>query len=543
MIMTRTRSQPDYTCAPATFTGGCCCPFHMAWALPMGMGAAPNPPPTSGPKPSFTDGTLKVLSSFASRDDAATRDLYDVMEPGQLLVIRGATVIPMRGEQRLPAHDVLVRDGRITAVEPTGSIRAEGARVIDATGLTLLPGFADVHTHPSIHSSGQMWASLLGNGATADDLTLPYDVLMLLYLAGGITRIQVMAGTPEYLALRDALRRGQFRGPQLRVASPVIDGYPAVWAPTITWQVSDAEGGRTAARRVREDGYDFAKPYTRLPYEAYVAFSAECNALGIERTGHIPAAVRVEEALFRGQRGIAHTFELFYNEPHESRANLELLSRRAKLCAELGVTVQTTFCVARAFEYDIGQIGPADYPLDDVLDPVTRWLMHPDSPFLKAFGQDPQMQYQGRDCIQHTLNMLRALHAEGVQLVTGTDIPNGNASGRHSMHDELEVLVKEVGMSAYDALRTATVNSAAHMGDAESGTIEPGQRAELVLLRGDPLADISATRQIECVVIGNALLTKQSIERGVARARSLYDAMPIPKREPHTQPSAELAGR
>lgn len=98
-------------------------------------------------------------------------------------------------------------------------------------------------------------------------------------------------------------------------------------------------------------------------------------------------------------------------------------------------------------------------------------------------------------------------------------------------------------MSAYDALRTATVNSAAHMGDAESGTIEPGQRAELVLLRGDPLADISATRQIECVVIGNALLTKQSIERGVARARSLYDAMPIPKREPHTQPSAELAGR
>jgi hypothetical protein len=119
MITTQTRSQPEYTCAPATFTAGCCCPFHMAWALPMGMGAAPTPPPTSGPKPSFTDGTLKDLSSFASRGDAATRDLYDVMDPGQLLVIRGATVIPVRGERRLPAHDVLMRDGRMGAAART----------------------------------------------------------------------------------------------------------------------------------------------------------------------------------------------------------------------------------------------------------------------------------------------------------------------------------------------------------------------------------------------------------------------------------------
>ena len=511
--------------------GGCCCPFHMAWALPMGMGAAPGAPVTDGPKPSFADGTVHELSAFATRGDSATRDLYEVLEPGRLLVIRGATVIPMRGARSLPDHDVLVRDGRILAVQPAGATAVADARVLDAAGLHLVPGLADMHTHPSTHTSGQMWAGLLGAGVSADDLTLPYDLLMFLYLAGGITRIQVMAGTPEYLALRESLHAGRLQGPRIRVASPVIDGYPAVWAPTITWQVSDAEGGRTAARRVREAGYDFAKPYTRMPYEAYVAFSAECNALGVERTGHIPAAVRVEEALLRGQRGVAHTFELFYNDPQESRANLDLLSRRAKLCAELDVTVQTTFCVSRAFEYDIGQVGPEAYPLDDLLDPVLRWLMHPASPFLKAFGQDPQMQYQGRDCIKHTLNMLRALHAEGVRLVTGTDIPSGNVAGNHSMHDELEVLVNDVGMSALDALRAGTVHAAAHMGDAESGTVDPGQRAELVLLRGDPLTDISATRQVESVVMGDALVTRDAIARGVARARALYDAMPIPRHE------------
>ncbi len=506
-----------------------CCPMHMAWALPMGMGAATEAAVPAGPKPSFVDGTQHELSAFAHRSDEATHDLYDYIPAGRLLVIRGATVIPMRGTERLPAHDVFVRDGRILSVQPTGAAMPEGAQLVEAAGLTLLPGLADMHTHPGTYTTAQMWAGLMG--ASADALTLPYDLQMFLYLAGGVTRIQVMAGTPEYLALRESLRAGRLRGPRLRVASPVIDGYPAVWAPTITWQVSDAEGGRTAARQVQEAGYDFAKPYTRMPYEAYVAFSAECNSLGVERTGHIPAEVRVEEALLRGQRGIAHTFELFYNDPQENRANLDLLARRAKLCAELGVTVQTTFCVSRAFEYDIGQVGPEAYPLDDLLDPVMRWLMHPESPFLKSFGQDPQMQYQGRDCIRHTHNMLRALQAEGVRLVTGTDIPNSNAAGRHSTHDELQVLVEDVGLSPLEALRAATLNAAEHMGDAQSGTVEPGQRAELLLLRGDPLADIAATRQIDTVLMGDALLTRGAIERGLARVRALYDAMPVPRRE------------
>jgi len=509
---------------------GFCCPMHMAWALPMGMGATteiPEAAAPNGPGPSFVDGTVHTLSPFATRGDEATRDLYDTVAPGRLLVIQGATVIPMRGTQSLPAHDVLVRDGRILAVQATGAALPEGAMRLDASGLTLLPGLADMHTHPGSFTSAQMWAGMLG--VSADVMTLPYDLQMFLYLAGGITRIQVMAGTPEYLALRESLRSGRLRGPRMRVASPVIDGYPAVWSPTITWQVSDAAGGRTAARQVLEAGYDFAKPYTRMPYEAYVAFSAECNALGVERTGHIPAEVRVEEALLRGQRGVAHTFELFYNDPPESRANLGLLQRRAKLCAELGVTVQTTFCVSRAFEYDIGQVGPEAYPLHDLLDPVLRWLMHPASPFLKAFGQDPQMQYQGRDCIAHTLNMLRALQAEGVRLVTGTDIPSSNAAGNHSAHDELQVLVQDVGLSPKDALRAATVNAAAHMNDDESGTVEPGQRAELLLLRGNPLDDIAATRQVEAVLMGDALLTRAAIERGLDRVRALYDAMPVPK--------------
>ena len=157
-----------------------------------------------------------------------------------------ATVHTMAGSQALPNHTLVVRGDRIQALGPTVDLPVPAdAQRIDATGWHLMPGLADMHTHPGTFTSAQMWAGMLG--VSADVMTLPYDLQMFLYLAGGITRIQVMAGTPEYLALRESLRSGRLRGPRMRVASPVIDGYPAVWSPTITWQVSDPEGGRTAA--------------------------------------------------------------------------------------------------------------------------------------------------------------------------------------------------------------------------------------------------------------------------------------------------------
>ena len=152
MHPTRLPTQPAPMQRPGRWRGFCC-PMHMAWALPMGMGAATQAPAPTGPVPSFVDGTVHTLSPFATRGDEATRDLYDTVAPGRLLVIKGATVIPMRGAQALPAHDVLVRDGRIRHVQATGAAVPEGALRIDATGLTLLPGLADMHTHPGTFTS------------------------------------------------------------------------------------------------------------------------------------------------------------------------------------------------------------------------------------------------------------------------------------------------------------------------------------------------------------------------------------------------------
>ena len=89
-----------------------CCPMHIAMMLPMGMGAAPPAAAPSEPPPSFFDGTPQEVSDWVGRSDANTRDLYDVIEAGRLLVIRNATLWPMTDDRPLPAHDLLVRLSR-----------------------------------------------------------------------------------------------------------------------------------------------------------------------------------------------------------------------------------------------------------------------------------------------------------------------------------------------------------------------------------------------------------------------------------------------
>lgn len=513
----------------------CPCTHHkLLMMMPMGMGAGPDMPAPDGGAPSFTDGTAQRISHFAGMGDEHTRDLFEVSAPGQYILVQGATVIPIGMARALPDHDIVLQDGIIKEVRAAGQAVPEGAIIVDAKGCFVIPGLSEMHTHPTTNNTAAIWAPMMGEGVTADSLTLPYDLLMFLYLAAGITRIQVMAGTPEHLALRDAVRARRIRGPAMRVASPVIDGYPAIWSPDICWLIGDEDGARHAARQIAERGYDFAKPYTKLTARNYHAFASECRALDIEMTGHIPREVRAEEALALGQRGVAHTFEYFANLSDPERFDLDAFARRARMSVNLDVTAQSTLMVAYTFEYDVG-LRPDGCDSEAFLDPVMRFLMNEQSMFIQGWRNNPEMVEQGRDNVKNSVAMAQALVAEGVRYVTGTDIPNPNGVARQSLHHEFEILHNDVGMSAIDILKAATIRSAEHMGEASrAGTIAPGMRGDLVVLERDPTIDISATASIRCVVHGDALLRRDAIDTGMARAKALYDAMPVPTYEDKT---------
>lgn len=501
-----------------------CCPMHMI----MMMGAdRRGAQPQEGPTPSFADGTSSEPSAFCDGSDARTRDLYDIAEPGRPVVIRGSHVITMGSSGQLPDHDVIIVDGVIRALEPSGGALPDGCRQIDATGLFVIPGLSEMHTHPPLIELATMYGPMFGVDNPAQ-VSMPYDLLMFLYLAGGVTRLEVMFGTPEYLGLREHITAKRVRGPSMRIASPLLDGFPFSFGATITWGIGDPQGARKAAQQIAERGYDFAKPYTRLKKDCYWALVEECDALGIPVMGHIPTDVEVEQALRKGQRGVAHVFEYFCHEAQERKLDPDVIMRKAKLSAERGMVVQTTLVAGRALEYDVG-LAPGTLDASQFLDPIYRLIMADDSPFLQGWRDDPVMVHAGRDCFQASIEMTKALVAEGVTVLPGTDFPP-NLTGLLSSQDELQVYVQEVGMTPQEALRASTITSALHQGEgAIAGTLEPGKRSDLVILEADPTTDINHTRLINGVMIGNAFLNRHALDRGIERAKSIYDAMPVQK--------------
>jgi imidazolonepropionase-like amidohydrolase len=112
-----------------------------------------------------------------------------------------------------------------------------------------------------------------------------------------------------------------------------------------------------------------------------------------------------------------------------------------------------------------------------------------------------------------SLRLVGDMHARGIPIGAGTDTPINYSLPGYALHTELELLVR-AGLTPLDAIRAATVRPAEFLGlESEIGRIEPGMRADLLLLTADPLADITNTRGIEAVVSRGRLLTLEALEQ------------------------------
>jgi hypothetical protein len=482
-----------------------------------------------GPPVSFREGPDPAISAFAEGGDSNTCDLFEVAGRGQWVVVSGGTVLPMTRGSALPDHVIFIRDGQIQAIRPMGADTPEGAIIVDARGRYIIPGLSNMHYHAPLRHAVGMFAPLISPGLSGDDITLPYDLIMFQNLAAGITRLHVMAGSPEDLANRDNIRKRRYRGPHIHLASPVVDGPAAIWSSAITWYASDEAGGRTAARKILEYGYDNAKPYTMLGREAYFGLVSECKALGIPVMGHIPASVTPDEALAAGQHGVAHCFEYFYHVESGKKFDPDAIARRARLSKDVGATLQTTLGISQVYEFDCGFIPASAINFAASMDPVIRWLMRDESPFIQGWRQNEALMAGGEDIFAHSIQVCQALKSEGVRLVPGTDMSASAITGDTSLHHELRLLVELGVMSTMEVLRAATIESADyHNETAVSGTIEVGKRSDLVVLDADPSSDIGNTTSIDTVIVGDAILRKASREIGLSRIKARYDAMPVP---------------
>jgi imidazolonepropionase-like amidohydrolase len=448
------------------------------------------------------------------------------------LAIVDVTVVPMTGESVLEGRTVLVKDGRIVAVEPTGKITVdEDARVVDGAGKFLTPALADMHVH--------IWSE--------SDL-LPY-------VANGVTLVRNMWGEPSTLAMRDRISKGEILGPRIVTSGKLVDGDPPIWG--------DASGVATTAEEAvalmdeqKVGGYDFFKIYNRLEPEVFEAIAAHSKEIDFPFGGHVPSAVPLDHALRSGMSSIEHlagwdaatrvpgggyaTYEEASGSA-ASRAGMVRLSRRlrageigweevfdperraelAALAAETGIWNVPTSVVNKHISTSRRQ-AEAEFARPEMryISPSIRAMWNPDTDFrLKELSDDDLEAMQ--IFFEPKLATVNALRDAGARLLAGTDAPNPFVLHGFSLHEELAFFV-EAGLSPYEALLAATRAPAEFLGEAdEFGTVESGKRADLLLVDADPLEDVGAMKRIAGVVLAGRWLPRVELDAALeALARS-----------------------
>lgn len=446
----------------------------------------------------FVAGTLATLFVHGSQErpepdlpmeaDAGGSVTSDVST--QVTAFVDVRVLPMTGVGVLPNQTVLVEHGVVTEVGAAGAVNVPAeARVIEGDGRLLMPGLTDAHVH----------------------LPDAREDVLALFLANGVTTVFNLQGDPRHIALRERIRSGEVAGPNIVTAGPFL---------TELNVRSVADAHRVVEEHLSE-GYDLLKIHGRIPEAAYIALVDAGRSAGMPVVGHAPRNLPFDAVLEHGQQGVVHAEELIYT--HLADLNAERLPELARRIAQADVWVTPTMTTFQAISEQWARPAGLEARLSR---PEAAWL----PPSLKREWSTSTTysarRERGRVRIEamNTFHdpIVSALAAAGVPLLAGTDAPIPGLVPGFSLHDELEELVG-AGLSVEEALRTATVNAGAFsvevLGAPDAfGTVEPGVRADLILVAGDPRAELTLLRQPLGVMASGRWYARAELDELLARS-------------------------
>ena len=403
----------------------------------------------------------------------------------------GVNVVPMDRDTLLANQTVIVRNGRIETIGSSATLRVPvGVRRIDGTGKWLTPGLADAHVHLAYLMNGKH-----------------NPLLLRLFVAEGVTTIINLLGLPEHLELRSKVARGEVFGPTI-FSSGFYVGQPFT---------RDAAQVDSVVRLQRAAGFDMVKLHGAIDSAAYQTLVAATKRDSIPLVGHLPRNLGLTVALDAGQKMIAHAEEYLYGwfgyKTMNSREQASALAdTAAMLTARAGTWVTPSLRV-------FGAIPAQRQNLDSVLN-TPEMKRIPDA--MKFDWKPDRNQYlniplPALESFRNQYTLLQrltlALHKAGVPLLMGTDaLATAAVLPGTSAHDELQELVA-AGLTPFEALRTATANVARFLGQPnEFGVVTAGARADLLLLDGNPLLDIAATKRISGVMVRGRWLERTALD-------------------------------
>ncbi|MBL7851883.1 MAG: amidohydrolase family protein [Cyclobacteriaceae bacterium] len=396
----------------------------------------------------------------------------------------------------LADQTVVVEGGKITQVGKAKSVKIPaGAREVAGQGKMLMPGLWDNHAH--------------------------YGMAQGLYhLAGGVTNIKDMANELNLPDMRKKVDTDILLGPDISVMSGFID-FAGPYAGPTGKIVKTLEEGMAAVNYYADNGYQQIKLYSSIPVEWVKPLAAEAHRRGLKVVGHIPSFMTAERAVNDGYDEIIHMNMIMLNfmgdtvdtrsmgrfiKVAERARNINVngpeVKRFVKLLKDKKVVVDPTMAIFESmFTNEPGKLAAGYETTLNMLPPEFRRSLYTGGlPTMKGHEAEYKQSFD------NMLKMLKVLHANGIPFLPGTDDFPGFA-----LHRELELYAK-AGVPNKEVLQKATIQSARVAGkEGELGSVEVGKKANLILVEGNPVKNISDIRKVEFTMKGGHLYDAKSL--------------------------------
>ncbi|MFQ5790812.1 MAG: amidohydrolase family protein [Acidobacteriota bacterium] len=414
------------------------------------------------------------------------------------LVIRGGIVVDGSGSPPAGPMDVVIEGNRITQMVAADPVslgrrgpdfeRPTGDRVIDASGMYVLPGLVDMHAHVS------------NRGGSS-------EYQLKLYVANGVTAIRDV-GSFETLKLKKRRAEGRLVSPRLYV-------YP-FW-PRGEGAPTNEEETRAMVRSFKERGADGIKLRALYP-DILFPLADEANKIGLGTAAHLGqsgvAYANVEVASRAGVRTIEHhyaqaepslrrtvqSFPGYYNYLHEPdrfhhspdpylEADPEKFEHTIKVLLENDTVLDPTFVVYEPYR-DIPRARNTPY-LEEYLSPALADYWKPRLGRHGGFFQNWTSTDEAKwtEMFRRWMAYVNEFKNRGGRVTTGTDAGNSFTLYGFSNVREMELL-ERAGFHTLEVIRSATLESARALGESDRGWLRPGYVADLIVVEGNPVGNL-----------------------------------------------------
>lgn len=444
-----------------------------------------------------------TISSFAQAPSAERQQFIRVEAP--LIALVHVSVIDGTGSAPQEDQTIVIAEGKIRSIGPSATATVPTtAQTLDLKGYTVLPGLVGMHDHLFFPEGG--------TPAIYSDMGISFPRL---YLALGVTTIRTTGSVAPFtdLEIKRRIDSGRMIGPKMFITAPYLEG-PGAYTP-VMHELTGPDDARRMVNFWADEGATSFKAYINITRDELRAAVEEAHKRGLKVTGHL-CSIGFKEAAEIGidnlEHGLFPDSEFVPDKKPDQCPPGNAVSASLQKLDINGPEVKETIRLLVAKNVALTSTLPvfeASAPLTQNGIGASRAVLNPR--MLNVMSTDARVRYLTSRAripadsptaalVRKSMDFERAFAQAGGLLIAGLD-PTGNGGVVAGFGDlrEVELLV-EAGFTPVEAIKIASFNGARFLGeDSRIGSIAVGKQADLMVIKGNPAANINDIEKVEIV--------------------------------------------